>query len=81
MSPLSPFSPTLTSTSTSSRPRTDIDNLPELDVADPMRDDMMIGLDGVGMPDINDLFNFDEYDSANDVCPFHLLSPIRPTKG
>lgn len=59
----------MTSTSTSSRPRTgtDIDNLPELDIADPM--DMMDGLEGVGVPDINDLFNFDEYESANDVCP------------
>jgi hypothetical protein len=51
------FSPTFTATSSSSRARTDIDNLPDLDIA----------MDGVSVPDINDLFNFDEYESANDV--------------
>lgn len=61
MSAVSPFSPTLTATSSTSRPRTDIDILPDL------------AMDGVGVPDINDLFNFDEYESANDVSFLFLV--------
>lgn len=57
MASLSAYSPALTATSSTSRAHTDIDNLPDLDIA----------MDGVGVPDINDLFNFDEYESANDV--------------